>query len=178
MKIISQATKLLKNQDYSPRKNIEGVRLVEIKRFSGEDGAFNEIVRLKEGKIVVPKELASFSVKQINHSFVFPGTVKAWHLHYKQDEIWFIHPEAVLLVGLLDVRQGSKSKGEKNRYCFGQGKAHLLLIPRGVAHGLANPYLKPASMTYLVNNHFNGEDEKRLPPDFGVKKDFWAIKKG
>lgn len=178
MKIIKKAQKILTTQDYTPSLTIEGVLLLEIRRFIGEDGAFSEIVRLKRGRIIQPKELSFFGVKQINHSQVLPKTVKAWHLHLNQDEIWFVHPEGRLIGGLLDLREGSKTKSVKMRLVLGGGKAHLLYIPRGVAHGLSNPYLASVTMTYLVNNYFDGSDEKRLPPTFGVEKDFWKIKKG
>lgn len=170
--------KVLSVQSYAKKLLIEGVRLVELKRFTGEDGAFLETCRLENGKLVVPEELKGFELKQVNHSVAVPGTVKAWHLHFNQDEVWFIHPEGTLIAGLLDVRDGSKTKDQSMRFSLGNGRANLLYIPRGVAHGLSNPYAKPASMTYLVNNHFDGSDEHRLPPIFGVEPDFWQIKKG
>jgi dTDP-4-dehydrorhamnose 3,5-epimerase-like enzyme len=178
MRIVKQAEKLLTNQDYTPSLKIEGVSLLEIKRFIGEDGVFAEVVRVKKGKIIQPEAFSFFEVKQVNYSQVLPKIVKAWHLHLGQDEIWFVHPEGRLIGGLLDLREDSKTKNLKMRVILGGGKAHLLYIPRGVAHGLSNPYLAPASMTYLVNNYFNGSDEKRLPSNFGVEEDFWEIKKG
>ena len=176
---MSSAKKQTFRQDYSPKKFIEGIKLTEVKRFTGEDGSFNEIVRLdQKGSVVVPDELAGFVIRQINHSRVVPGTVKAWHFHYQQDEIWFIHPEAKVIVGLLDLREGSKTKKLSMKLSLGDGRTYLVYIPRGVAHGLSNPYQKEATMTYLVNNWFNGEDEQRLPYDFLVGKEFWEIEKG
>jgi dTDP-4-dehydrorhamnose 3,5-epimerase len=179
MKLTPAAEKICTNQDYQKPPLPKGVKIVEIKRFTGEDGAFNELVRLdSQGKVVIPKELRGFSVRQINHSLIVPAAIKAWHLHFKQDEIWFIHPDSALIIGLLDVRQKSKTKNLKVRLALGRGKAHLVYIPRGIAHGLANPYQEPATMTYLVNNHFDPLDEKRLPAEFGVEEDFWQLKKG
>lgn len=178
MKIVKKAANILRQQNYEQPPIIEGVKLVELKRFSGDDGAFNEVVRTEEGRVVTPDQLKGFSVLQVNHSLVVPGVVKAWHLHLKQDEVWFVHPEGSLIAGLLDLREESKTKELIMRLNLGRGKASLLYIPAGVAHGLANPYPQEATMTYLVNNHFDGTDEKRLPFDFMVGKDFWEIKKG
>jgi dTDP-4-dehydrorhamnose 3,5-epimerase len=178
IKIIREAEEILTNQDYSPMEIIEGVELIELKRFTGADGAFNELVRIEKGKVVVPKELKGFAVKQINHSRVVPGSVKAWHCHFNQDEVWFIHPESKALVGLSDLRAKSKTKKLSMKLCLGDGRAHLLYIPRGVAHGLSNPYLQDVTMTYLVNNWFDGGDEKRLRYNFLVGKGFWEIDKG
>ena len=178
MKLIASVQKKACVQDYSKPKVIEGVKLVEIKRFIGEDGAFSEIVRINRGKVVAPQELAGFEVRQLNHSLVVAGTVKAWHFHHHQDEIWFIHPSSQLIVGLLDIRAQSKTARITMRLALGNGRAHLLFIPRGVAHGLANPYFRSATMTYLVNNWFDGTDEWRLPFDFQVGEEFWRIRKG
>jgi len=178
LKIIEQVKKISTKQDYSPQEKIKDVKIVEIKRFVGEDGAFNEVVRAEKGKVTSPEEFKGFEIEQINHSVVVPGTVKAWHFHYFQDEIWFIHPEGKLIVGLLDIRKESPTTGKKMRLVLGDGKAYLLFIPRGVAHGLANPYSRPAAMTYLVNNWFDGSDEWRLPWNYQVEDDFWQIKKG
>ncbi len=180
MKLTSEAEKVLFRQSYEKTSVVDGVRVVEIKRFTGEDGAFSEIVRIEDGLLVQPQDLVDlrFEVRQVNHGLVVPGTLKAWHLHGEQDEIWFVHPEARVIVGLLDVREGSKTERTAMRLSLGSGKAHLVYIPRGVAHGLANPYPEQATMTYLVNNWFNGEDELRLPVNFGVEPDFWEIRKG
>lgn len=178
IKIIEQAKKVLSKQDYSPKKLIEGVEIIELKRFTGEDGSFNEVVRLERGKVVVPEQLKGFKVRQINHSGVVPGVIKAWHCHQYQDEIWFVHPEGKLLIGLLDLRLRSPTKKQTVKLSLGDGRAHLLYIPRGVAHGLSNPYPKEAMMTYLVNNWFDGQDEWRLPFDFLVGEEFWEIEKG
>ncbi|MCJ7827828.1 dTDP-4-dehydrorhamnose 3,5-epimerase family protein [Patescibacteria group bacterium] len=178
VKLVKKAEAVLTAQSYEKQSLVEGVRLVERKRFTGDDGAFGEVVRLEKGLLTQPEELKGFEVKQINHSLCVAGTLKAWHIHSNQDEVWFVHPRGALIAGLLDGREGSKTKGLTNRFCLGRGKAHLLYIPRGVAHGLSNPFSKGATMTYLVNNHFDGSDEKRLPFDFGVEKGFWQIKKG
>ncbi len=178
IKIIEQVKKNLTKQDYLPKRSIDGVKILELKRFLGSDGSFNELVRIKNGQIIIPEELKGFKIKQINHSRVVPGVIKAWHCHQKQDEIWFIHPETKVIVGLLDIRENSKTKRLSMKLSLGDGKAQLVYIPRGVAHGLSNPYQKEVTMTYLVNNWFDGSDEWRLPDDFLVGKEFWEIEKG
>ena len=89
-----------------------------------------------------------------------------------------MHPKGKAIVGLLDLRKGSKTAGQSMRVSAGDGKTFLLYIPRGVAHGLSNPYQEEVSMNYLVNSWFDGSDEKRLPYDFLVGKEFWEVEKG
>lgn len=175
--VITRSKKFLSKQNYSAPKVIEGVKVLELKRFTGTDGSFNEVIRIEEGKIVFPEELKGFRVRQINHGKLTPQSIKAWHCHESQNEIWFIHPESKIIAGLLDIREKSKTKRVSMKLSLGDGRAHLVYIPKGVAHGLSNPYLKEATMTYLVDNWFSGRDEWRLPYDFIVGKDFWEIEK-
>ena len=103
-----------------------------------------------------------------------PGTIKAWHLHSRQEDLWFIPPHDRCLIGLLDVREESETYKRSMRFVMGAGRARLLLIPRGVAHGIANLGNRPASMFYFVNRAFDREepDEQRLSWDV-LGEGFW-----
>lgn len=173
-----QAAQVLSKQSYAGQKTIKGVKIIELKRFTGEDGSFNEVVRIDGGKVVIPTEVYGFEVRQINHSRVVPNTIKAWHLHKNQDEIWFVYPESKIIMGMLDVREDSETKGVSMKLALGDGKAYLVYVPRGVAHGLSNPYLRESTMTYLVSNWFDGDDELRLPYNYLVGRDFWDLGQG
>jgi dTDP-4-dehydrorhamnose 3,5-epimerase len=65
------------------------------------------------------------------------------------------------------------------RLVLGGGKAQLLYVPRGVAHGAANLWAQAASIIYFVNQQFCLEhpDEGRLPWDL-LGKDIWEVAKG
>jgi dTDP-4-dehydrorhamnose 3,5-epimerase len=91
--------------------------------------------------------------------------------------VWFVPPNARLLVGLLDARAGKQ--GASMRMVLGDGRSQLLRIPRGVAHGVANPYPVPMPMVYFVDQVFDAQqpDEHRLPWD-ALGKDFWAVQPG
>lgn len=163
-------------QDYSPKQKIEGVEVKEIKVFTGEDGDFSELARLSpSGKL---EEFPDFQVRQINRSKVLPGSVKAWHFHLKQDEIQTVLPEDKVIIGLWDLRENSKTKGVTMRLAFGGGKAHVVYIPKGVAHGYMNPFQKAATVIYFVGEQFDFKDpdEMRLPWD-SMGKEFWEITK-
>jgi len=51
------------------------------------------------------------------------------------------------------------------RFMLGGGRARLLLIPRGVAHGVANLSARGAQLIYFSNATFDphNPDEHRLP---------------
>jgi dTDP-4-dehydrorhamnose 3,5-epimerase len=81
-----------------------------------------------------------------------------------------------MLVGLLDTPEASPTYGQTKRFVLGAGRARLLLIPRGVVHGMANLSGWPASIVYFANNVFHADDpdEHRLPHNL-VDSTFWTI---
>lgn len=177
MKIASKYKKVLTSQDYSPTLRIHGVELIELKIFPGEDGDFLELGRVdKKGFLL---EAADFKVAQISQSRMLPGSIKAWHLHLRQTDLWFVHPHHQLLVGLLDLRQGSKTFEAKMRFVMGAGRARLLKIPPGIGHGAANLTQQEQFLTYFTDRHFDPQnpDEHRLPFDL-LGADFWRMQPG
>ena len=108
-----------------------------------------------------------------------PGVIKAFHLHYGQEDVWFIPPSSRMLVILHDARQGMETEGVTMRLVLGAGKAKALRIPRGVAHGVRNIDHNSGFIFYLVSQQFNKDnpDEHRLPWDF-LGGDIWEVTKG
>jgi dTDP-4-dehydrorhamnose 3,5-epimerase len=169
--------KELSVQDYSKKNVIDGVQLINLNMFVDDGGSLAEIVRFDEsGNLQI---LPEFKVKQSTFSQMLPGVIKAFHLHYNQEDVWFIMPYDRLLIGLFDARKDSPTYNQTMRFVMGAGRAQALYIPRGVAHGLANVWQQPANMIYFVNQCFDAKDpdERRLPWDI-LGEDFWQIKKG
>jgi dTDP-4-dehydrorhamnose 3,5-epimerase len=164
-------------QDYSKKVPIEGVQILPLNLFVDDGGSLAEIIRLDDnGNSTI---LPNFKVKQSTFSQLMPGTIKAFHLHYNQEDLWFVMPTDRILVGLIDIRKESPTYQKTMRFVLGAGRAQALYIPRGVAHGLANIWQQPANMIYFVNQFFDLEnpDEQRLPWNT-LGDDFWTIKKG
>ncbi len=159
-------------QDYSKKEMIEGVKLVELPVYTGEEGYFVELIKLDEQGIF--NQFPGFKLAQVNRVKMYPGTIKAWHLHLKQDEIWCVTGESHLLVGLWDLRKDSKTMGKSIRLVLGEGKSQLLYIPSGVAHGSSIVNGGSVTMLYFVNQIFdiNNPDELRLNWDT-LGSDFW-----
>jgi len=153
------------------KKSIEGVQIFPLTTFKTEDGSFSEILRLHT--MPFPPD---FTIAQINRSIMLPSTVKAWHLHFNQDEVWNVSARSHILLGLWDVRENSPTKGQTMRIPLTAEK--LVYIPRGVAHGAANHMTHAAEILYFVSSTYNKEspDEKRLPWD-SKTAEFWDIKK-
>jgi dTDP-4-dehydrorhamnose 3,5-epimerase len=175
--ILPEYRDTISTQEYSQRTEIEGVRLIDLKLFNDDGGSFVEIARITDGGYL--EGLPEFQVRQTSYSLVLPGSVKAFHLHYRQDDVWFVPPNDRLLAGLIDVRAESPTKGVRARLVLGAGRPQLLFIPRGVAHGVANLWATSSSIFYYVSQQFNlsDPDERRLPHD-SAGEHFWEIKPG
>lgn len=163
-------------QSYTPKPKIDGVQILDNPIFSGEDGTFEELGRFDAGMI---QKFPDFEMKQLNRSIILPGSIKAWHLHYNQEDIWYVPPQDFILLGLWDVREKSPTSGLSQKIVMGAGRARLVYIPRGVAHGAANVSHKEATIIYFVNQYFDAAkpDEQRLKWDL-LGDDFWVPEKG
>lgn len=173
-----KATQAYQKQDYGPQPAIEGVSIVKLKRFNDDGGSMTELGRLNAG---VHDDLPGFVVRQINYSEMEPGAIKAFHLHLKQTDVWYVPPTSKLLLVLGDERKGSVSEGVVRRYVLGDGNSRLVRIPPGVAHGVCNLAPTRGQIIYFVDVQFSAKpeecDEGRLPWDhYGAE--IWEMVKG
>src|SRR5207253_8962676 len=99
--------------------SIEGVVLKELVTHDDERGFFREIIR----------ETDDFfeHFGQWSHSLMYPGTAKAWHIHQRQTDWWYVI--GALKVALYDTRDGSPSKGQLMEFLMGDAHASCLKIP-------------------------------------------------
>ncbi len=165
-------------QDYSAKPRIEGLEIVELKRFNDDGGAMTELGRLDSGKL---QGLEGFEVRQVNYSVMEPQAIKAFHLHKRQTDVWFVPPGDKCLVVVADVREGSPTQGVVQRIVMGDTRSFLVRIPPGVAHGVRNlRAATPSVIVYFVDVQFSTDehcDEGRLPWDF-FGAEVWETEKG
>lgn len=138
---------------------IEGVKVKKLVKHCDDRGFFAELVRDDE-----PELLSKFG--QASCSMSYPGVIKAFHYHEKQDDLWFF-PSGNAQVVLFDLREGSSTKGETDVYYMGEENPIMLLIPKGVAHGYRVLGQKPATILYFTTESYNpiNPDEKRIDWD-------------
>jgi dTDP-4-dehydrorhamnose 3,5-epimerase len=167
----------ISTQTYEAAARIDGVQIIDLRLMIDDGGSFAELVRFDENGNL--EAIPEFKARQSSYSLVLPGAIKAFHLHFNQEDVWFVPPDDRLLVGLIDARKDSPTSGKTMRLVLGGGRARLLYIPRGVAHGAANIGSEPARIIYFVNQQFNinDPDERRLPWD-AAGADFWEMVPG
>lgn len=170
--LIPQAMSSYFMQEYKPGVQIDGVSLVDLPHINNEEGDFSEILRLNEEGCL--ERFPHFKLRQINRTELFPNSVKAWHFHFKQDEIWYTGPANHIVVGLWDLRADSKTSGAFTKIILGNGNKNMLYIPTGVAHGSINTSNRSMNLFYFVNQQFNlkDPDEQRIHWD-ALGADFW-----
>jgi dTDP-4-dehydrorhamnose 3,5-epimerase len=173
-----QAKQVFQVQSYAPRPTIDAVQIVELRRFADDGGAMTELGRLTDSALA---GLPGFTVRQVNYSEIEPGAIKAFHLHARQTDVWFVPPTDRLLLVLLDVRKGSRTEGVAMRFMLGAGASRLVRIPPGVAHGARNMAAAPGRIIYFTDVHFSPDpadcDEGRLPWDH-LGADVWDMTRG
>jgi dTDP-4-dehydrorhamnose 3,5-epimerase len=177
MNLSAQYTNNLTTQSYDSSPEIEGLELKKLTYHADDGGNFAEIFRLSNGQ--VENVSAPFEARQVSMSLLVPKTIKAYHVHKKQDDIWFVPPTNRLLVNLHDLREDSSTYNTHKRFVLGAGSASILRIPAGVAHGVANIYNQDMLLFYATSEQFSKEnpDEHRLAWDsFGA--DVWELTKG
>ncbi len=137
---------------------MEGVVLKALVRHGDDRGFFQEILREDEGL------LRRFG--QASLSKTYPGVIKAFHYHKRQDDLWFF-PVGHAQVVLHDLRSDSPSRGETQVFYMGEDLPSLLLIPAGVAHGYRVLGPTPLMIVYFTTEAYVREDpdEYRIPWD-------------
>jgi dTDP-4-dehydrorhamnose 3,5-epimerase len=167
MDLSPAASRAFSVQSYGATPTIDGVQIIDLKRFHDDGGAMTELGRLVNGG---HEGVAGFTVRQVNYSEVEPGAIKAFHLHRRQTDVWFVPPTDRVLVVLVDVREGSASNGVTMRVMLGSGASRLLRIPPGVGHGARNLAASLGRIIYFTDVHFSPDpascDEGRLPWDY------------
>lgn len=148
---------------------IDGVRIKTLLKHTDDRGYFMELLRDDD------HFLERFG--QLALSLSYPGVIKAFHYHKKQDDIWFF-PKGNAQVVLHDLRADSPTYKRTEVFYMGEYNPVALFIPRNVAHGYRVLGNEPAIITYLTNRSYDPDepDEYRIPyndPDIGFE---WTTK--
>lgn len=152
---------------------ISGVKIKELKvhkdipdtEQTAEIGILMEVVRDDD------KLLSRFG--QSTMSVAPYGTIKAFHFHKHQDDLWFIASGQAKIV-LFDTRESSSTHKQVQIIKAGEGDYKAVLIPVGVAHGYRVLSKEPVILFYHTTKSYNPKnpDEERLSWDF-LGKEIW-----
>jgi len=136
---------------------IAGVRVKAYDVWPDDRGYFLEVQRLGQGLAAdFPPETT-----QISAALSYPGTIKAFHFHLEQTDLW-APAQGVFQVALVDLRPDSPTYGRKNTMYVGPLKPWQILIPPGVGHGHKVVGESAGMLVYVTDRLYNPSDEGRI----------------
>ena len=147
---------------------IHDVRIKRLLTHADDRGYLREVLRDDDGFLV---HWAQTTVTK-----TFPGVIKAFHWHVKQDDIWhFVSGNARIVI--YDRRPDSPTFRQTQVVIAGEHAPVTVLIPRGVAHGYQVLGNEPAVLMYHTTQMYSpaAPDEQRIPfddPEIGFD---WSI---
>ncbi len=137
---------------------IQGVGIVPLQLWPDDRGYFMELMRVGQGLAAG----LSTAELQVSAAVSYPGTIKAFHYHLRQTDVW-APVTGMLQVSLYDLRVGSPSFGVKNTLYAGELRPWSLRIPPGVGHGYKVLGTRPALLVYATDHFYDPQDEGRIP---------------
>ncbi len=148
---------------------IHDVVIKKLVTHSDDRGYFREILRDDDDL------LTRFG--QSSFSKTYPGVIKAFHWHERQDDLWYV-ADGMARVVLYDRRPDSPTRGVTQVIFAGEDNPLLIYIPSGVAHGFQVLGNKPVTLFYHVTQSYDPKapDELRIPfddPEIGFD---WTVK--
>jgi dTDP-4-dehydrorhamnose 3,5-epimerase len=136
---------------------IEGVLFKDLKTFPDDRGFFRELIRDSD-------DFAKEEIKQISHSLVYSGVIKAWHAHKEQTQ-WNCVLNGLIFVALHDLRIDSPTFQKTITFLSGDNHNNFIYkFPKGVAHGY-KCINGPMNIIYFTSGLYDVEDEIRIPFD-------------
>lgn len=147
---------------------INGVVFKELVTNADERGFFREIIRVTD-------DFFGEGFGQWSHSLMYSGAAKAWHVHQKQTDWWYV-ALGTLKVALYDTRLDSLTHGALVEFFLGEQHPPVVLkIPPGVAHG-CKAISGPVHLFYVTSHVYDPSDEGRIPhDDSGIGFDWTAL---
>lgn len=148
---------------------IQGVSIRPLKQIPDERGKVMHMLRRDDSWFE--------RFGEIYFSVIYPGVIKAWHLHKIMTLNYGVVSGAIKLV-LYDDRDGSPTKGELQEIFTGEECYSLITIPPNIWNGFKGIGAKPALVANCATEPHDPSEIVRMDP-FSKKIPYnWDIKHG
>ena len=148
---------------------IDGVIVKSRRRIPDERGYIMHMLRADD------PEFQGFG--EIYFSTIYPGVIKAWHLHSVMTLNYSVVLGMIKLV-LYDPREDSPTKGETQELVIGQENYSLVTIPPHVWNGFKGVGAQMAIVANCATHPHDPEEISRMSPfDPSIGYD-WELKHG
>jgi dTDP-4-dehydrorhamnose 3,5-epimerase len=136
---------------------INGVVFKELITHADERGFFRELIRATD-------DFFAAGFGQWSHSLMYTGVAKAWHIHKRQTDWWYV-AGGLLKAALYDARPASPTYKVTMDFLMGDNQAAVIVrIPPGVAHG-CKCLQGPCNLFYITSHCYDPADEGRIRHD-------------
>jgi len=127
---------------------LDGIRIKPIKRFQDERGFFCEVMRVDWQDL-----FGADKVTQVNHSFTYPGVIRAWHRHLRGQVDYFL-----VLKGAIKICAFDDETSELDEIVSTGLDLCIIRIPGHYWHGFKAVGNEPAMLIYFTTNLYNPVD--------------------
>ena len=134
---------------------IDGVVITPLKQIPDERGKIMHMMRSDD------PQFERFG--EIYFSMVYPGAIKAWHLHTKMTLNYAVVSGTIKLV-LYDPRPSSSTKGEVQEIFLGEQNYVRVKIPPGIYNGFKGVGTAPALVANCATIPHDPAEIQRLDP--------------
>jgi len=148
---------------------IDGVYVKPLRQIGDERGKVMHMLRADD------PQFEKFG--EIYFSVVYPGAIKAWHLH-KEMALNYACPVGNIKMVLYDDREGSKTRGELMELFTGPDDYKLIHVPPLVWNGFKGVGTVPALVANCATIGHTKDEIVRLDPLGGKIPYDWGLKHG
>jgi dTDP-4-dehydrorhamnose 3,5-epimerase len=148
---------------------IDGVTVTALRRIPDERGGVFHMLRTDSDVFE--------TFGEIYFSMVYPGAIKAWHLH-KEMTLNYAVPVGMVKLVCFDDREGSPTRGNLLELHIGELNYSLVTIPPFVWNGFKGEGVQPALVANCATVPHHPEEIQRLDP-FSTDIPYdWSLRHG
>ena len=143
------------------RSDLPGVKVYTLRLFPDERGFFSEALRSDWKELLVEDQIV-----QSNVSFSYPGIIRAWHRHLREQVDYFLVLQGAMKICAYDDREDSPdTKGTLVEVISSSDKPQVVRIPGIYWHGIKNISSEPSLTVYFTTKlyDYQNPDEERRP---------------
>lgn len=148
---------------------IAGVEIYPLKRIQDERGVVMHMLKQSD------PHFQKFG--EIYFSVIYPGAIKAWHLHSAMTINYAVVAGNIKLV-MFDQRPSSSTRGELQEIFFGQINYQLVRVPPGIVNGFTAIGGETAIVANCADIPHDPAEITRIDPFTPTIPYDWKIKHG
>jgi dTDP-4-dehydrorhamnose 3,5-epimerase len=148
---------------------IDGVEIIPLRTIPDERGMVRHMMKSTDPHF--------HGFGEIYFSVIFPGAIKAWHMHRKMELNYAVISGNIKLV-LHDARKGSPTQRETQEIFLGEENYVLVKVPPGVVNGFAAIGTEKAIVANCATIPHDPDEIERIDPFDPTIGYRWGIRHG